>query len=68
MPGADRLNVDGVARLLRVRADTVYSYVSRGVMPGGTICPCCGSGPTWDKAEIEQWQAARPGRTGRPKR
>jgi predicted DNA-binding transcriptional regulator AlpA len=63
-----RLTADGAAALVGMTASTIRSYASRGYMPRPEPCPCCGHGATWTEQQIRDWQASRPGRTGRPKK
>lgn len=67
----DRLGTADVAQILGVSVSTISSYASRGQMPAASPCPCCGHAPTWARADVEVWVAARPGRGvggGRPRK
>lgn len=63
----DRLTISALADYLGVTQSTIRSYLTRDWMPQPSPCPCCNS-KTWARADIDRWVAARPGRTGRPKK
>ena len=63
----ERLTTNEAAEMLGVRPGTIASYAARGIMPAPSSCPCCDHYPTWSRAELESWQASRPGRGGQPK-
>lgn len=65
----DLLDTAAVARMLQVAPGTVQRYRSpdRGeAFPEPTRY--YGSTPVWEAERIREWVAARPGRTGRPRR
>lgn len=55
---ADLLTVAQVAERLGLSVRTVEDYRLDGRMPEATMV---GRTPTWTKAQIDEWQAQRPG-------
>gem|GEM_PF-1216324 len=60
----DLLDSAGVAALLGIAVGSVARYRGRGELPEPDVR--LGRSPGWYEATIREWQAARPGRTGRP--
>ena len=58
----DILTVAQVAEYLGLSVRTVQAYRADGRMPTATMV---GRTPTWTRAQIDQWQATRPGRGAR---
>lgn len=61
----DLLDSEGVSRLLGIAVGSVARYRSRGDLPEPDVM--LGRSPGWYAATIRDWQATRPGRTGRPR-
>ena len=56
------MTVAHVAEYLGLSVRTVQAYRADGRMPTATMV---GRTPTWTRAQIDQWQATRPGRGAR---
>ena len=59
---SDPLTVAQVAEYLGLSVRTVETYRADGRLPEPTMV---GRTPTWTRAQIDQWQANRPGRGAR---
>ena len=59
---SDPLTVAQVAEYLGLSVRTVETYRVDGRMPEATMI---GRTPTWTRAQIDQWQATRPGQGAR---
>ena len=62
MAVSDPLTVAQVAEYLGLSVRTVETYRADGRLPKPTMV---GRTPTWTRAQIDQWQATRPGRGAR---
>lgn len=60
------LDSEAVAALLGIAVGSVARYRTRGTLPDPDVM--LGRSPGWWPATILAWQAARPGRTGRPRK
>lgn len=58
------LDTEAVAALLGITPGSVARYRHRGDLPPPDVM--LGRSPGWHEATIREWQATRPGRTGRP--
>lgn len=63
---SDLLDTEGVARMLGIAHESVTRYRARGDLPEPDVM--LGRSPGWYAATIVEWQAQRPGRTGRPRK
>lgn len=63
---SDLLDTEGVAAMLGIARDSVTRYRARGDLPEPDAV--FGRSPVWRVATIREWQAQRPGRTGRPRK
>ena len=63
---AQYLTLTDVASLLGVKPKTVSSYTTRGYLPRGVECRCCGSRPVWRRDRIEAWMRERRAATALP--
>ncbi|MGI8682017.1 MAG: helix-turn-helix transcriptional regulator [Mycobacteriales bacterium] len=60
------LDTAGVAALLGLAPGSIRTYRVRGTLPPPDAM--LGNSPGWHEATIREWQATRPGRTGRPRK
>ncbi|HET6699523.1 MAG TPA: hypothetical protein VFG88_10580 [Nocardioidaceae bacterium] len=66
LSGGPLLDSEGVAALLGVKRESVTRMKARGDLPEPD--ETFGRSPVWRAATIIEWQAQRPGRTGRPRK